>query len=118
MVTGIGVGLATPTLASAAMDAVPPARAGMAAGAVNTARQLGLALGIGALGSIYGNRVAHGPAGALSATFLAAGAAGLAAGTIALILIRRPAARPATTTPTAEVHTRPIDNARAAHASK
>jgi EmrB/QacA subfamily drug resistance transporter len=105
VVTGIGVGLATPTLASAAMAAVPPARAGMAAGAVNTARQLGLAFGIGALGSIYDNRVAaHGPAGALSATFLAAGTAGLAAGTIALILIRRPAARSATPAAAAEVH--------------
>ena len=115
VVSGIGVGLATPTLASAAMAAVPPARAGMAAGAVNTGRQLGLALGIGALGSIYDNRAAsHGPAGALSATFLAAGVAGLAAGTIALVLIRHPAA----TSPAAEVHARPIDHARAAHASK
>ena len=92
VVAGIGVGLATPTLASAAMAAVPPARAGMAAGAVNTARQLGLALGIGALGSVYDARVGpHGGADALGTTFLAAGAAGLAAGAIALILIRRPA---------------------------
>ncbi len=91
--TGIGVGLATPTLASAAMAAVPPMRAGMAAGAVNTARQLGLALGIGALGSIYDARGSeHGAAGALGTVFLAAGAAGLVAGTIALLLIRRPVA--------------------------
>ena len=87
------MGLATPTLASAAMAAVPPMRAGMAAGAVNTARQLGLALGIGALGSIYDARGSeHGAAGALGTVFLAAGAAGLVAGTIALLLIRRPVA--------------------------
>ncbi|MEO8888288.1 MAG: MFS transporter, partial [Jatrophihabitantaceae bacterium] len=40
-VMGVGVGLATPTLGSAAMGAVDPRRGGMAAGAVNTARQLG-----------------------------------------------------------------------------
>jgi predicted MFS family arabinose efflux permease len=50
---GVGVGLATPTLGSAAMSAVPPQRGGMAAGAVNTARQLGFAFGIAALGSVF-----------------------------------------------------------------
>ncbi|HEV7192540.1 MAG TPA: MFS transporter [Jatrophihabitantaceae bacterium] len=53
LVIGIGVGLATPTLGSAAMSAVPPQRGGMAAGAVNTARQLGFAFGIAALGSVF-----------------------------------------------------------------
>ena len=114
VVTGIGVGLATPTLASAAMAAVPPARAGMAAGAINSARQLGLALGIGALGSVYDARVGpHGGADALGTTFVAAGAAGLAAGAIALILIRRPVEEartpPSTTTSGLAVRTRPID---------
>jgi EmrB/QacA subfamily drug resistance transporter len=53
LVIGIGVGLATPTLGSAAMSAVPPQRGGMAAGAVNTARQLGFAFGVAALGSVF-----------------------------------------------------------------
>jgi hypothetical protein len=53
LVIGIGVGLATPTLGSAAMAAVPPERGGMAAGAVNTTRQLGFAFGIAALGSVF-----------------------------------------------------------------
>jgi hypothetical protein len=35
------------------MAAVPPQRGGMAAGAVNTARQLGFAFGIAALGSVF-----------------------------------------------------------------
>ncbi|HUR74198.1 MAG TPA: MFS transporter, partial [Sporichthya sp.] len=55
-VVGIGVGLATPTVSSAAMAAVPPERGGMAGGAVNTARQLGFALGIAALGSVFSVR--------------------------------------------------------------
>ncbi|MDQ6851210.1 MAG: MFS transporter [Actinomycetota bacterium] len=56
LVTGIGVGLATPTLSSAAMSAAPAQRGGMAAGAANTARQLGFAFGIAALGSVFSSR--------------------------------------------------------------
>jgi EmrB/QacA subfamily drug resistance transporter len=56
VVVGIGVGLATPTLGSAAMGSVPMQRGGMAAGAVNTARQLGFAFGIAALGSVFATR--------------------------------------------------------------
>ena len=52
-VSGIGVGLATPTLGSAAMSAVPVQRGGMAAGAVNTTRQLGFAIGIAVLGTAF-----------------------------------------------------------------
>ena len=51
-VVGIGVGLVSPTLASAALEAVPGERSGMAAGAVNTMRQLGFALGIAVLGAV------------------------------------------------------------------
>src|SRR5579875_879200 len=57
--TGVGVGLATPTLVSNAMAAVPAARGGMAAGAVNTARQLGYAFGIAVLGSVFADRMTH-----------------------------------------------------------
>ena len=59
LLLGIGTGLATPTLSSAAMSAVPIQRGGMAAGAVNTARQLGFAFGIAALGSVFSARAAH-----------------------------------------------------------
>jgi EmrB/QacA subfamily drug resistance transporter len=52
-VLGIGVGVANPSLASAALDTVPRERSGMASGAVNTARQLGFALGVAVLGSIF-----------------------------------------------------------------
>ena len=52
VVTGIGVGTTFPVLSSAAMSTVPLQRGGMAAGAVNTARQLGLALGLAVLGTV------------------------------------------------------------------
>ncbi|MEU7142290.1 MFS transporter [Nocardia sp. NPDC046473] len=55
---GLGVGLATATLSSAAMAAVPWQRAGMATGAVNTAQQLSFALGIATLGSVFTARAA------------------------------------------------------------
>ena len=59
IVAGVGVGLATPTLVSSAMSAVPVRSGGMAAGAVNTMRQLGYAFGIAVLGSVFSARVGH-----------------------------------------------------------
>ena len=53
VVTGVGVGLSTPMLVSTAVSAVGYQRAGMASGAVNTARQLGNALGIAVLGVLF-----------------------------------------------------------------
>lgn len=52
-VLGVGVGICNPTVASAALDAVPRERSGMASGAVNTARQLGFAIGIAVLGTVF-----------------------------------------------------------------
>ena len=52
-VLGTGVGMANPTLASAALAAVPRERSGMASGAVNTARQLGFAVGVAVLGTVF-----------------------------------------------------------------
>jgi EmrB/QacA subfamily drug resistance transporter len=81
-VLGVGVGVANPTLASAALATVPRERSGMASGAVNTARQLGFALGVAVLGSVFTAQAtsalrdggAPDPAGAASA--LTAGQAG------------------------------------------
>lgn len=56
-VSGVGVGLAAPALSSTAMSVVPTHRGGMAAGAVNTSRQLGFALGIAALGTLFAARI-------------------------------------------------------------
>ncbi|MBN1092257.1 MFS transporter [Blastococcus sp. TML/M2B] len=52
-VLGLGVGVANPTLASAALAAVPRERSGMASGAVNTARQIGFAVGVSVLGTVF-----------------------------------------------------------------
>ncbi|MGY1751116.1 MFS transporter [Modestobacter sp. SYSU DS0511] len=81
-VLGAGVGMANPTLASAALAAVPRERSGMASGAVNTSRQLGFALGVALLGSVFAARATArlrdagvpDPAGTASA--LSAGQAG------------------------------------------
>lgn len=56
VIAGVGVGLATPVLVSAALAAVPPERAGMASGAVNTVRQLGFAVCVAVFGVIFQNR--------------------------------------------------------------
>jgi EmrB/QacA subfamily drug resistance transporter len=57
IVTGVGVGLASPVLVSATLAAVRAERAGMASGSVNTFRQLGYALGIAAFGTIFATRL-------------------------------------------------------------
>jgi hypothetical protein len=57
ILAGIGIGLATPALASTAVGVVPPQLSGMASGASNTARQLGLATGIAGLGSIFQSKI-------------------------------------------------------------
>ncbi|WP_329198422.1 MULTISPECIES: MFS transporter [unclassified Streptomyces] len=80
LMTGAGVGAAIPSLAATAMGAVAPARAGMAGGALNTARQLGMAFGIAVLGSLFHAGLADGLAGSGrargTAEALASGGAG------------------------------------------
>jgi EmrB/QacA subfamily drug resistance transporter len=53
VVAGLGAGLVNPPLASTAIGVVPPRRAGMASGVNSTFRQIGIATGIAALGSIF-----------------------------------------------------------------
>jgi len=57
LLAGIGLGVTSTGLASAALSAVEPARAGMAAGLVNTLRQVGIATGVAVLGALYTSRV-------------------------------------------------------------
>lgn len=59
VLVGLGVGLTTPTLSSAAMSAVPAQRGGMAGGTLNTAQELGFTLGTATLGSVFAARAAH-----------------------------------------------------------
>jgi EmrB/QacA subfamily drug resistance transporter len=57
VVAGVGAGLVNVPLASTAVSVVEPARAGMASGINSTLRQVGIATGIAALGSIFSSTV-------------------------------------------------------------
>ncbi|GAA2297346.1 MFS transporter [Streptomyces caniferus] len=101
-VSGLGIGAAMPVLVSAALGAAPPQRAGMASGAVNTFRQLGYALGIAVLGTVFAtalrdavrpgaSRTAVGSAyvSGLTDIMLISGVAALAGGLLVLAVVRR-----------------------------
>ncbi|MFC4114168.1 MFS transporter [Nonomuraea zeae] len=93
VVTGVGVGLAIPSLSSAAMAYAPPQRAGMAAGTVNTVRQLGYALGVAVLGILYQADLA--PYAALNDVYRASAVTGLVAGLLVLAAVRPVTRQPA-----------------------
>ncbi|MEU8690614.1 MFS transporter [Streptomyces sp. NPDC048665] len=57
VLVGVGTGFVAPTVAGAALAAVPQERAGMAGGAVNTVRQLGYALGVAVFGTVLTSRM-------------------------------------------------------------
>jgi EmrB/QacA subfamily drug resistance transporter len=57
MLAGIGTALAMPTLSSTAMGAIPAEKAGIASGVLNTARQVGGALGIAVLAAVATGRI-------------------------------------------------------------
>jgi EmrB/QacA subfamily drug resistance transporter len=59
VIAGVGVGLCNPAMSQAALSSVPPHRAGMAGGAMNTFRQLGYALGVAVFGTIAVSRMTH-----------------------------------------------------------
>ncbi|MGC5287873.1 MFS transporter [Micromonospora sp. DT231] len=101
IVAGLGVGCVLPTNASAVMAEVPRERSGMAGGALNTFRQLGLAFGVAVFGTVFTNRIADGHgspdgfADGLNATLLIASGTALAGGVLVLVLVRKHAAAPA-----------------------
>lgn len=78
IVSGIGAGLINVPLASTAVGVVAPARAGMASGINSTFRQIGIATGVAALGSILGSVWRDNVFDALSATAAAQYARGFA----------------------------------------
>jgi predicted MFS family arabinose efflux permease len=65
IVAGLGGGLVNPPLASTAIGVVPPDKAGMASGVNSTFRQVGIATGIAALGSIFTSAIGDHLSGAL-----------------------------------------------------
>ncbi|MFE7069197.1 MFS transporter [Streptomyces sp. NPDC057620] len=108
IVAGLGVGSVLPTNASALLAEVPRERSGMAGGALNTFRQLGLALGVAVFGSVFADRVADGHgspaafADGVNATLRIASATALAAGILVLVLLRKHAATPVAAPPLEE----------------
>ncbi|AZS73059.1 MFS transporter [Streptomyces lydicus] len=100
-VSGLGIGAAMPVLVSAALGAAPPQRAGMASGAMNTSQQLGFALGIAALGTVFADAlhdvrpgasrtaVAAAHVSGLTDILLVSGTVALAGGVLVLAIVRR-----------------------------
>jgi hypothetical protein len=78
IVAGIGCGLVNVPLASTAVGVVEPARAGMASGINSTFRQIGIATGVAALGSILATEVSSSMISKLSGGPLASGSHALA----------------------------------------
>src|SRR4051794_21194849 len=75
ILAGAGLGITSTALASAALAAVEPARAGMASGVVNTLRQVGPAPGVAVFGALYASRVTAATLHALAALPAPAGTA-------------------------------------------
>jgi hypothetical protein len=72
LICGVGIGLINVPLASTAVGVVRPERAGMASGVNSTFRQVGIACGIAALGSIFATQIDNGVRSALAGTPVAA----------------------------------------------
>jgi EmrB/QacA subfamily drug resistance transporter len=71
IVAGLGAGMVTVPLASTAVGVVHHTRAGMASGVNNTFRQVGVAAGVAALGSIFASHVRDRVVSGLASTPLA-----------------------------------------------
>ena len=96
VLVGVGYGAAVPAISAMAMGAIEVQRAGVASGVLNTARQVGSALGLAALGSIA-TAVAAGPlsdpgdfVSGMRAAMVVAGA--LVLGASLLTLVKQPGA--------------------------
>jgi predicted MFS family arabinose efflux permease len=83
ILAGIGLGITSTGLSSAALAAVEPARAGMASGLVSTLRQVGTATGVAVLGALYVSRVTTATLHALAGLPAPPGAAGRLAAAVA-----------------------------------
>jgi EmrB/QacA subfamily drug resistance transporter len=57
LLTGFGIGLTNPGIASTAIGVVPAARSGMASGINSTFRQVGISTGVAALGAVFQSQI-------------------------------------------------------------
>jgi EmrB/QacA subfamily drug resistance transporter len=65
---GVGIGTVNPVVASASISVVEPQRSGMASGANNTFRQVGVATGIAILGAVFQSQIVSRTTAALDHT--------------------------------------------------
>jgi len=68
ILAGFGAGTVNPVLASGAVSVVQPQRSGMASGANNTFRQVGIATGIAVLGAVFQSQIVKYTTSALAKT--------------------------------------------------
>jgi EmrB/QacA subfamily drug resistance transporter len=95
-IAGAGSGLVTPPLASTAVGVVQPQHAGMASGINSTFRQIGIAVSVAVLGSVFASDTSEATTAtgtghytsALNDVLLIAACVAFAAGGVALVLIR------------------------------
>jgi predicted MFS family arabinose efflux permease len=94
-VTGVGVGLANPLVTFAHLGVLPPAQGGLASALNNTARQIGLAVGIAVLGALLEATLRDGGGAGrafvrgLDELLLIAAALSLAGAVAAAVLVRQ-----------------------------
>jgi EmrB/QacA subfamily drug resistance transporter len=99
LVAGVGAGLVNPPLASTAVGVVHHHQSGMASGANTTFRQIGIAVGIAAYGSVFSAALRNGAAKGwdgptsyahgLNQLFVIAGCLAVVGGLLAIALIRQ-----------------------------
>jgi MFS family permease len=68
---GLGLGLTSAQLTNVSLADVPPSQAGQASGTQSTARQVGAALGIALIGTVFATSLGHAMSDRLAATALA-----------------------------------------------
>jgi EmrB/QacA subfamily drug resistance transporter len=95
LLTGTGVGLTLPSLVSAAVSAVPPARFATGSGIVTMARQVGIVLGIAILVTVLGRPSGPGALEAFQHGTVVLAIAAFSAGLVALLLVPASRARQA-----------------------
>ncbi|MET7336696.1 DHA2 family efflux MFS transporter permease subunit [Nonomuraea sp. NPDC005650] len=100
VVAGVGQGLAITPAAAAVLETVPLERSGIAAATVNTARQVGTALGVAVLGTIVAE--SRDPVHGMQVSLLVAGAVTLAAAALLAVRWRAPERPPAEQVPASE----------------
>ena len=90
-ITGLGVGLANPLTTFAHLGVLPPAQGGLASALNNTARQIGLAIGIAVLGALLeaGLRKGHPFAEEVGELLLISAGLSLLAALAAAVLVRQ-----------------------------